>query len=417
MGFNLTPRERRWFDAILVLGALALAFVVLGFVGVLFGFFGDLIMLFFLAWLLAFMLGPIVNRVYSLPFMSRTGAIFTVYLIIFGGLVVVTIVAAAALVSSIGDFIANLPELRANLPSILAPWQERLNGLGIGQIDLVAQASTFLDNISQYAIQLAAPLQQIAVASIGAIGNLLLVVVLSLYIVADRERLTAFVFWLVPQGYKAEAEILEEAVSRSFGGFIRGQVVTGLVFGAICLLASVIFGLDFIAVTTFTAALLMMIPFFGPFVSWIPPVLVAMLFKPDALLPVGIIVLGGWLLIMNVLQPRIMATSLRIHPLVVLGSVLVGLKLAGVPGAIFGIPIAAVLSALFLHTITRRRGNGPVAERAAARAASREGRAIRQPREPDPTVDRDVVDQHDEKHDDAKMESRLDDFGRGSPTE
>ena len=390
MGFNLTPRERRWFDAILVLGALALAFVVLGFVGVLFSFFGDLIMVFFLAWLLAFMLGPIVNRVYSLPFMSRTGAIFTVYLIIFGGLVVVTIVAATALVSSISDFVANLPELRANLPSILAPWQERLNGLGIGQIDLLAQASIFLDNISQYAIQLAAPLQQIAVASIGAIGNLLLVVVLSLYIVADRERLTAFAFWLVPQGYKAEAELLEEAVSRSFGGFIRGQVVTGLVFGAICFLASAIFGLDFIAVTTFTAGFLMVIPFFGPFVAWIPPVLVAMLFKPDALLPVGIIVLAGWLVVMNILQPRIMATSLRIHPLVVLGSVLVGLKVAGVPGAIFGIPIAAVLSALFLHTITRRRGNGPVAERAAARAASREGRAIRRPREPDPSIDKDV---------------------------
>jgi predicted PurR-regulated permease PerM len=386
----MTPRERRWFDAILVLGALALAFIVLGFVGVLFAYFGELIMVFFLAWLFAFMLGPIVNRVHRIPFMSRTGAIFTVYFILFGGLVVVTIVAAAALVSGISDFVANLPQLRENLPTVLAPWQERLDGVGIGQIDLYTQASTFLDNLSQYAIQLAAPLQQIAVASIGAIGNLLLVVVLSLYIVADRERLTAFAFWLVPSGYRAEAEILEEAVSRSFGGFIRGQVVTGLVFGAISFLASAIFRLDFIALTTFGAALLMTIPFFGPFVAWIPPVLVAMLFKPDALVPVAIIIAVGWLVVMNLLQPRIMATSLRIHPIVVLGSVLVGLKIAGIPGAIFGIPIAAVISALFLHTITRRRGNGPVAERAAARAASRQGRALRRPREPDPSIDKDV---------------------------
>ena len=58
---------------------------------------------------------------------------------------------------------------------------------------------------------------------------------------------------------------------------------------------------------------------------------------------------------MNWLQPRIMATSLRIHPIVVLGSVLVGLKVAGIPGAIFGIPIAAVISALFLHTLSRTR--------------------------------------------------------------
>lgn len=390
MGFEMTPRERRWFDAVLVLGALALAFIVLGFVGSILTFFADLIMVFFLAWLFAFMLGPIVNRVTAIPFMSRTGAIFVVYFVLFGGLVLLSILAASALVSSISDFIENLPGLRANLPSILAPWQQRLNDLGIAQVDLLAQAQTFLDNISQYAIQLAAPLQQVAVASLGAIGNLLLVVVLSLYMVADRERMVAFGFWLVPKGYKTEAKLLEEAVSRSFGGFIRGQAITGIVFGVVCFVASAVFGLEFIAVTTFVAGFLMVIPFFGPFVAWIPPVLVAMLFKPDVLVGVSIVVAIGWLLVMNWLQPRIMATSLRIHPIVVLGSVLVGLKVAGIPGAIFGIPIAAVISALFLHALSGRRNDAPVAERAAARAAQREGRVIRQPREPDPTVDKDV---------------------------
>jgi predicted PurR-regulated permease PerM len=390
MGFQLTPRERRWFDAVLVLGALALGFIVLGYVGQIFAIFGDLIMVFFLAWLFAFMLGPVVNRVYSIPFMSRAGAIFFVYFLLFGSLFLVSITFAAALVNSIGDFIANLPELRGNLPSILAPWQERLNTLGISQVDLLAQAQTFLDNLSEYAVQLVAPLQQIAVASLGAIGNLLLVIVLSLYMVADRERIVAFGFWLVPSGYKAEAEILEEAVSRSFGGFIRGQVITGIVFGGICFLASVAFGLEFIAVTTAVAALLMAIPFFGPFVAWVPPVLVAMLFKPDALVPVTIVVAVGWLVVMNWLQPRIMSTSLRIHPIVVLGSVLVGLKIAGIPGAIFGIPIAAVISALFLHILNRQRGSGPIAERAAARVAQRDGRLIRRPREPNPQTDRDV---------------------------
>ena len=85
-----------------------------------------------------------------------------------------------------------------------------------------------------------------------------------------------------------------------------------------------------------------------------------------------------------------MSTSLRIHPIVVLGSVFVGLKIAGIPGAIFGIPIAAVISALVLYQLNRRRGNGPVAERAAARVTTRVGRAVRRPREPDPTIDKDV---------------------------
>src|SRR5262245_7092579 len=98
---ELTPRERRWLDAILVLGAIALGFIVLAMVGQVFVVFGDLIMVFFLAWLFAFMLGPVVNRVTAIPFMGRTGAIFIVYFVLFGSLVVLSIVVAAAVVNSI----------------------------------------------------------------------------------------------------------------------------------------------------------------------------------------------------------------------------------------------------------------------------------------------------------------------------
>ena len=388
---ELTPRERRWLDAIFVLAALALGFVVLGFVGQVVGYFSDLIFLFFLAWLLAFMISPLVTRLRSaIPVLSRAGAVFAVYFVLFGALIVATVAIASALFSGISSFIDNVPHLRDDLPAILAPWQQRLTDFGITQIDLPAAARNFLDNLNEYASQLAGPLQQLAVASVGAIGNLLLVIVLSLYMVADREKLVAFLFWLVPSGYKQEARLLEEAVARSFGGFIRGQVITGVVFALVSLLASLAFGLDYAAVTTAAAGILMSIPFFGPFVAWAPAVAVAFVSKPDALLGTVIIVAVGWLLVMNVLQPRIMANALQIHPIVVLGSVLVGLKVAGVSGAIFGIPVAAVISALFLHLLQRRGDQAPVATRAAARVEAREGRVVRAPREPSPGIDRDV---------------------------
>jgi predicted PurR-regulated permease PerM len=122
--------------------------------------------------------------------------------------------------------------------------------------------------------------------------------------------------------------------------------------------------------------ILQMIPFFGPFISWMPPVLVALISKPDQLVGTFAIMIIGWLILMNALQPRIMADALRIHPIVVLGAVLAGIKIAGIPGAIFGIPIAAVISALFLHLLRRRGDEGPVAARAARRVGQREGRVV-----------------------------------------
>jgi predicted PurR-regulated permease PerM len=99
----------------------------------------------------------------------------------------------------------------------------------------------------------------------------------------------------------------------------------------------------------------------------------------------------GWLIVMNLLQPRLMQEAVGIHPIVVLGSVLIGSKVAGVTGAVFGIPIAAVLSAFFFHFLILNREPGPVAARAARRVEAREGRKVRIPSEPIPGVDPDVT--------------------------
>jgi hypothetical protein len=125
-------------------------------------------------------------------------------------------------------------------------------------------------------------------------------------------------------------------------------------------------------------------------VSWLPPVLVAILFKPEVALPVLIIMGIGWFVTMNVLQPRLMAGSVGIHPIIVLGSVLIGAKIAGIAGAVFGIPIAAVVSAMFFAWFERSRDGVTVADRATRRVAAREGRPVRRPQEPVGGVDQDL---------------------------
>lgn len=364
MAIDLTSRQRRWLDALLILATMAAGFIVAGFAAeVVFGF-GDILLVFFLAWLLAFILSPIVGFLAGhIPYLNRLGAVVIVYALLLGGMVLLAVVIAGAMASSIAQFIQSVPSIRSDLPSLLAPWQQRLTDLGLGQVDLEAQASVFLGNLDAYARELAGPLQQLAVASLGALGNLLLVVVLSLFMVADRDRILSFLFRVVPPGFKDEARLLESSVARSFGGFLRAQAILGVVYGAVSVVASAALRLDFLPVTAAASGLLMMIPFFGPFVAWLPPVVVAFFFQPAATVPVLVIMGVGWLIVMNVLQPRLMEEAVGIHPIVVLGSVLVGSKIAGITGAIFGIPIAAVLSAFFFHYLGRSHDTRPVADR------------------------------------------------------
>jgi predicted PurR-regulated permease PerM len=391
MAIELTHRQRRWLDALLILSTIAVAFVVLGFLGQVFFFFGDILLVFFLAWLLAFILSPIVRRLTNaIPLLPHVAAVILVYTVLLGILLLLTVLIAGALATSIADFVQNVPTIRTQLPDIFAPWQRRLDAIGLEQVNLVDQANIFLNNLNRYAEQLAGPLQQVAVASLGAVGNLLFILILSLYAVIDRERIVAFLFRIVPPGFKDEARLLETSVARSFGGFLRGQAVMGLVYGLVAVLTSAVMNLPFLAVTSALAGFLMAIPFFGPFVAWAPPVLVALLVSPDATLATFIAMMVGWFLVMNVLQPRVMSDAVGIHPIVVLGSVLVGSKIAGVTGAVFGIPIAAVLSAFFFHYLGRSRDTRSIAARAATRLEAREGRTVRRPREPEPVVDPDV---------------------------
>jgi predicted PurR-regulated permease PerM len=216
------------------------------------------------------------------------------------------------------------------------------------------------------------------------VGTMLIVFFLSIYMVVDRDAVLAFLFRIVPPSYSEEARLLETSVSRSFGGFLRGQALMGFIYFLVALGTSTLLELPLVALTSVAAGLLQMIPFFGPFVSWMPPVIVALVLKPDAVVPTIILMGAGWLLVMNVLQPRIMQGAVGIHPIVVLGSVLIGGRIAGIPGAIFGIPIAAVVSAFVMEFLQRTSGDRTVAGRAARRLEERDGRPVRIPREPAP---------------------------------
>jgi hypothetical protein len=115
-------------------------------------------------------------------------------------------------------------------------------------------------------------------------------------------------------------------------------------------------------------------------------VIVAAVTQPDALVPAAVIMGVGWFVNQNILQPRVLADAVGLHPVVVLASVLIGMKLFGIPGAIFGLPLAAVISSFFFYFLRRnaRPDERTVAARAAQRVAAREGRPARVPREPRP---------------------------------
>ncbi len=373
---GLTQRERRWLDTLLVLGTLAVALILVGLLANLLLFFGDILLVFFLAWLLAFVLSPVASLLERFtPGLPRGISVLLTYGLLLVVLALLVLYAAQVLANSITTFVAGAPELQRRLLQILQEYQPRLNQLGI-RIDVAAEAQAFLRNLPSVAV----PVSGFALAGLELLGNILIILFLSLYMVLDRDRILAFGVRVVPPQYAEEFRLFERSVSRSFGGFLRGQAIMGLLYGALAAAVGAWLHLPYTPILAFGSGILQAIPFFGPFVSWAPPVIDAIVSEPTAIVPSLVVMWIGWLIVMNVVQPRLMAGTVGIHPLVVLGSVIVGGKLAGVPGAIFGIPVAAVLSSFFFYYLNRATADPrTVAVRAARRVAEREGHRVRVP--------------------------------------
>jgi len=380
---RLIEQEGRWIRALLVLATLTVALIFTGLAADVIVYFSDIILIVVMAWVFAFVLSPLVDGIKRLlPAAPRTLVVVLVYGLLFLILAVLGLIIATQLGNSIVAFTDELPTLQERIPEIVQPWQEQLRELGL-QVDLVLVLDQTLQQIASSSGQFVGPLQDIAFASLGMLGNLIFMIFLSLFIVIDKDRLLAFVNRVTPPRYAPEVRLFQTSVAASFGGFIRGQAIQGLVYGAIAAAGSLVLDIDYMPLTTALVAIFQFIPFFGPFLSWAPPVVAAILTQPEALVPIVVVMAVGWFITMNIVQPRVMASSVGIHPVVVLVSVLIGLRLQGVIGAVFAIPVAAVISAFFFHYLNRSQG-GPrdVASRAARRLEEREGRPVRVPTPP-----------------------------------
>jgi predicted PurR-regulated permease PerM len=128
------------------------------------------------------------------------------------------------------------------------------------------------------------------------------------------------------------------------GAIILGTWVVLAIFGVQAALLSALF-----------AGLFMLIPLVGPPLSLLPPVLATVLTDPTKLIVVMIPLIILQVLVVNVLMPRIMGNALGLHPLVIIVSLLIGIKVAGFWGAFFAMPVAGIMSAFGAFLIRRRQ--------------------------------------------------------------
>lgn len=185
------------------------------------------------------------------------------------------------------------------------------------------------------------------------------------YLLIDTDRVMGFLRSLVPPQHRFALDELLREIDRGLSGIIRGQLIICVVNALLTTVGLLLFRVKYAVLLGMLAGAFSFIPVFGSILSSVPIVAVALASGPHGFsLSTGLGMLG-WivgihLLEANLLNPKIIGTAAKMHPVVVVFALMVGEETGGLIGAILAVPIASMVQAIFLYL--RRRQQLQLAE-------------------------------------------------------
>ena len=314
---------------------------------------GKVVLIFVVAAVIALILNPVVAFVQRRR-VPRGLAVLLVYLAFFLTVVGIGFLVANPLANQARVFTNNLPHLTNEANRTLANFQLELNEAGI-HVKFIKQGKTalqtFQDKIEGSAGTITSFSAGVLTEAAGAIFDLVLVFVLSVYMLVYGQRIGAIVRRVMPAGAEDPHDDYPRLVQRAVSRYVGGQLLFSVVMGTTAGVALYLFGVlgIFPAGRTYAVAFgaflgfMELIPYIGPFLGGLPPVLVALFTDPITAVWVALLFLGLQQLEGHVVAPQIFGHTLRLNPLLVIFALLLGEHVYGLVGALVALPLVAIL--------------------------------------------------------------------------
>ena len=296
-----------------------------------------------LALLMALVLAPAVDFLVGLG-LPRFLALVAVVLGVVVSFGLLGYIVVPLLLDQGGEFVARAPGVVRRVQEYVQAMGERypaLGGSGSGGV-----ASLDLTEAVQQIIQRAGELWRITTRGAGLLLQALGAVVMALYMVSNPRPLLNGILALFPLDRRGRVEEILDLIRRRVSGWILGQLAAMALIFALTWISLVILGVEFAFTFAVLTGVLEIVPFFGPIIAAVPPILVAFVDSPTKALLVVVVYVVIHQVEAHVVSPMVMARSVRLHPVVVILAVLAMGDLLGLAGIILAVPTAAVVTVL-----------------------------------------------------------------------
>ena len=345
---------------------LLVGLIIVGIVGFLVIRFTSLITPLLIVFILAYLLHPLItilSRSLNISWKAAVNILFFVILIIIIGLLTL---GGVGLVAQVQSLIQLVQAIVADLPQYIQNLAGQVIKIGPFKLDLT---TLDLNEISRQLLSFIQPLLGRTGTLVGTVasgaaeifGWTFFVLIVSYFVMIESNGLQSDLFKVEVPGYNEDLRRLGIQLSRIWNAFLRGQI---LIFGLSTLIYIFVlsfFGVRYAIGIAFMAGLAKFLPYIGPAITWVVMALVTY-FQPDKpfglqpLAYMGLVVITttiiDWI-IDNLIAPRIMARSLRVHPAAVLVTALIAANLIGILGVVIAAPFLATITLLGRYTMRK----------------------------------------------------------------
>ena len=176
--------------------------------------------------------------------------------------------------------------------------------------------------------------------------NILTVAIFSFYLLLVRDKLDSNIEFLFGKEKSKSISSLINTLEVRLGGWARGQLFLMLTIGVLSYIGLLVLGIPYALPLAILAGIFEIVPYIGPIIAAVPAIILAFSISPF----LGFAVIGLTILIQQIenylLVPKIMEKSTGVSPVIILISLAVGYRLAGVSGMIISIPVVIIIQTL-----------------------------------------------------------------------
>ncbi len=304
--------------------------------------------------IIAFVMSPIVNALEHKGVPRGAGALVALVV------VVAVIVGALCILSPI--LFGQIMEVLTRLPEQLRVAGNDINELvsrfkSIKTSPLKDYFDTNLTSLvsvaSRYVTQLAGELGRGVFPFVSSMASQLFVIflglVLAYWLACDYPRIHREVCTIIGGEKETSYRFMVAILSRSVGGYMRGMVITSICGGVFAYIGFLIIGHPYAALMAIFTGIMHLVPVVGPWISAAIATVLAFMFSPMLALWTLVVTMVAQNVTDNVVSPKVMQSSVQVHPAMSLTALVIGSALMGPIGMVVAIPLCAALKGIFVY--------------------------------------------------------------------